>query len=346
MYWFPRDCPRGTFWATPETTRGGRRAAPGRGLARARGRGRVARPDPRRARRRLPASRRDVRARPEVGGYWLSREPVEPLELVELGDLLSRHADAGIELRVVANLWPLWDRVSRIDARVQRHAPAQRAPASAGLGERPLLGHPGATREARQASGASLRRTSRPLASSSSERRRARSAARATAVGVGGLPDPEDRDAARPDEREAELGRHGRLRERLRERDAVCRPPAALPRGPRRRRRSGARPSTRSRNCAFRRWASSRVNASSGSATASGIPGEPPPEPTSTTGPPAAARRAAPREARPRAARGARRRSASRLGQPGRREHVLEPALEEGLVHQGQSAARRGTTTT
>jgi hypothetical protein len=36
---------------------------------------------------------------------------VTPLELVELGDLLSRHAQAGIELRLVENLWPLWDRV-------------------------------------------------------------------------------------------------------------------------------------------------------------------------------------------------------------------------------------------
>jgi hypothetical protein len=47
----------------------------------------------------------------EVGGYWISREPVAPVELVELGDLLARHAAAGIELRIVPNLWPLWERV-------------------------------------------------------------------------------------------------------------------------------------------------------------------------------------------------------------------------------------------
>ncbi len=49
---------------------------------------------------------------PEVGGYWLSREAVAPAELVELGDLLGLHAESGIELRLVPNLWPLWNRVA------------------------------------------------------------------------------------------------------------------------------------------------------------------------------------------------------------------------------------------
>jgi hypothetical protein len=48
---------------------------------------------------------------PEVGGYWLSRETVSPVDMVELGDLVSRHEFAGIELRFVASIWPVWTRV-------------------------------------------------------------------------------------------------------------------------------------------------------------------------------------------------------------------------------------------
>ena len=34
-----------------------------------------------------------------------------PAEVVELADLVARHEDATIELRVLDNLWPTWNRV-------------------------------------------------------------------------------------------------------------------------------------------------------------------------------------------------------------------------------------------
>jgi hypothetical protein len=111
LYWFPRDCPRGTFWATPATTRSDAALL-----------GDSARVhiveavwvDRMRTRRvyayRLPEE--SFAHDDEVGGYWLSRETLVPVEIVDLGDLVRRHADAAIELRVLDNLWPTWNRVA------------------------------------------------------------------------------------------------------------------------------------------------------------------------------------------------------------------------------------------
>jgi hypothetical protein len=110
FYWFPRECPRATFWAMAETTpedaellAGSARvhAIEGSWLERMRTARVVA--------YRLPEE--SFAPDPEVGGYWLSREPVSPAEVVELGDLIALHAEACIELRLVPNLWPLWNRV-------------------------------------------------------------------------------------------------------------------------------------------------------------------------------------------------------------------------------------------
>ncbi len=110
LYWFPRDCPRATFWATSETSDDDVE----RWL------------DGDRTRRvhviesvwleRMRTTRVVAYRLPESGfepedRFWVTRETVEPLELVELGDLLARHADARIELRVAPALYPLWDSV-------------------------------------------------------------------------------------------------------------------------------------------------------------------------------------------------------------------------------------------
>jgi hypothetical protein len=111
LYWFPRDCPRACFWANDGTSDDdverwlegdrGRRVhviesawlAPFR--------------DARVVAYRLPPDTFEPWDR-----FFVSREPVEPLELVELGDLLGRHADAAIELRIAPTLYPLWGHVT------------------------------------------------------------------------------------------------------------------------------------------------------------------------------------------------------------------------------------------
>ena len=112
-YWFPRDLPRATFWAVASTSDADveRFLTGDRGL-------RVhsieaAWLEAMRAARvfgyRLPAESFERYER--AAGYWVSREPVEPIECVDLGDLLARHAHAGIEVRLVPRLASLWERV-------------------------------------------------------------------------------------------------------------------------------------------------------------------------------------------------------------------------------------------
>lgn len=113
MFWFPRDCPRGTFWAGPATSDGDVESFLDGDRSR-----RVHTVEAawlermRRARvfaYRVPAE--TFRRHATVGGYWVSTTAVEPIERVQLGDLVALHASAGIELRVLRSLWPLWDRV-------------------------------------------------------------------------------------------------------------------------------------------------------------------------------------------------------------------------------------------
>jgi hypothetical protein len=110
LYWFPRECPRGTFWATSHTTR---QDAELMGDA-----SRVHLVETSWL-ERMHSARVVAYRLPEatftpdgqVGGYWLSRAAVEPLDGMQLGDLVARHEGSGIELRAVPNLWPIWNRV-------------------------------------------------------------------------------------------------------------------------------------------------------------------------------------------------------------------------------------------
>jgi hypothetical protein len=115
LFWFPRDCPRATAWLTPETTGADRdlffghteatriHVIEGEWLERMR--------SARLYRYLLPPE--TFGPDRAVGGYWVSRETVEPLAVEACGDLLALHAEAGIELRVTPSLWPWWAAVIR-----------------------------------------------------------------------------------------------------------------------------------------------------------------------------------------------------------------------------------------
>ena len=112
-YWFPRDVPRGTWWATDETTEtdvdrflGGDRSRRVHAIQREW-------VDEVRSGRvyayRLPAEPFEPYDR--VAGYYVSRVAVEPVEVRELDDLPGQHEQHGIELRVVDDLQAVWDEV-------------------------------------------------------------------------------------------------------------------------------------------------------------------------------------------------------------------------------------------
>ena len=160
----------------------------------------------------------------------------------------------------------------RVDA---RHAPRLLTPTDVSS---PRPGAAGNPRESARPSGSRARRLAAPAAAADllgdvSDR-----------VAIGAGPDEQHDRAAVAYERQTPLGRDRRLRECTRNGDPVgvrgllFRASAhdahvREPRGEARQRR------------AFRSCASSKVTSRSGNAAASGIPGEPPPEPTSTIGP-------------------------------------------------------------
>jgi hypothetical protein len=110
-FWFPRECPRATFWAGPDTTAGdAERFLPG-GVARVHAIEGAWLDRFRGARMYAYRLQEETFEPHEVGGCWISRATVQPLEVVELGDLAERHAAAAIELRIVPRLGPLWERV-------------------------------------------------------------------------------------------------------------------------------------------------------------------------------------------------------------------------------------------
>jgi hypothetical protein len=109
LYWFPRECPRITFWADACTTATDRERFLGFGSA-----------------ERVHVTESGWLARmravklyayhfgpepfelyPDPGGFWVARSKVVPKRCEAVGDLLARHAEARIELRFTPSLEPL-----------------------------------------------------------------------------------------------------------------------------------------------------------------------------------------------------------------------------------------------
>lgn len=110
LYWFPRDCPRVTVWPLRAadlvtfqqrfTTAASRlHAIESTWLERMR--------STQVYRYQLDASR--FVPWEDANGQWIAERDIVPLGVSPVGDLLQAHAQAGIELRIVPSLWPLFD---------------------------------------------------------------------------------------------------------------------------------------------------------------------------------------------------------------------------------------------
>ncbi len=110
-YWFPRQCPRAMAWAVPSTTDADRDRILGPGADRVH----VIEYGwlPAMMRVRLYAYRLPADAfTPINDSAFVATSDVEPLGPAEpVGDLLALHEQAGIQVRLVANLRPWWQRV-------------------------------------------------------------------------------------------------------------------------------------------------------------------------------------------------------------------------------------------
>ncbi len=127
-YWFPRDCPRACCWvaAKPVSNAGLALLGPSATRLHAIEEGWL---EPTRA-CRLYAYEFDAalfESRDAEAGYWVTRQAIAPLSVTPMGNLLARHAEAGIELRILGNLWPLIDAIvgSGLEFSIIRKANAQ-----------------------------------------------------------------------------------------------------------------------------------------------------------------------------------------------------------------------------
>jgi hypothetical protein len=135
-YWFPRQCPRGMAWVEPDTTD---RSLLSPGVDRVH----VIEYGWLEAMQtvRLYAYRFPAEPFEPIGENMhalVATEPIEPLGPPErVGSLVRLHEEAGIELRLVNNIWPWWHQVittdlgfSGIRLRNAKPAPQEGTPAA------------------------------------------------------------------------------------------------------------------------------------------------------------------------------------------------------------------------
>lgn len=111
-YWFPRDCPRVTFWSVRPPSEQGAALLAGASRVHAvewAWYGRITEA----ALHRYEFDPALFRRYDDAAGYLVCDRPVRPLAVRPMGDLLAAHHRAGIELRLLPNLWPLADAVVR-----------------------------------------------------------------------------------------------------------------------------------------------------------------------------------------------------------------------------------------
>jgi hypothetical protein len=113
LYYFPRDCPRVTFCASPTTSREDRErflgASDARRVAAIEGTWLEAMRATTLYRYILPGDSFELRD--AKAGYWVSRRAVAPLRVEPVGDLVQALIDANVELRILKSLWPLYEHV-------------------------------------------------------------------------------------------------------------------------------------------------------------------------------------------------------------------------------------------
>jgi hypothetical protein len=133
-YWFPRDCPRACCWTGGKPI--SQAGAAVLGLSGAQRLPAIEAAWLERVRScRLFAYEFDpasFKVKLAEAGYWVTREEVSPVSVTPVGDLLARHVEAGIELRIVRKLWPLIDAIvtSGLEFSIIRKANAQQRPTS------------------------------------------------------------------------------------------------------------------------------------------------------------------------------------------------------------------------